>query len=82
MVHPTSPRRHRLPKPSASVLKEAPGAGVGLKTVPTDPDDNMVVACALKGGADYLVTDDRRDGLPIKVIRMSGYHPVQVVTPR
>jgi predicted nucleic acid-binding protein len=42
----------------------------------------MVVACALEGGADYLVTDDRRDLLPLKVIRMSGYRPVQVVTPR
>jgi hypothetical protein len=27
-----------------------------LKAVPTDPEDDMVVACALEGGADYLVT--------------------------
>ena len=33
-------------------------------------------------GRDYLVTDDRRDLLPLKVIRVSGYRPVQVVTPR
>jgi hypothetical protein len=38
-----------------------------------------VVACALDGGTEYLVTDDRRDLLPLKVIRMSGYRPVQVM---
>jgi putative PIN family toxin of toxin-antitoxin system len=64
------------------VAQLVPGAYVELKAVPTDPDDDMVVACALEGGADYLVTDDRRDLLPLKVIRMSGYRPVQVVTPR
>jgi len=64
------------------VAQTVPGAYVELKAVPTDPDDNLVVACALEGGADYLVTDDQRDLLPLKVIRVSGYHPVQVVTPR
>lgn len=64
------------------VAQMVPGAYVELKTVPTDPDDNMVVACALEGEADYLVTDDRRDLLPLKVVRVSGYRPVQVVTPR
>jgi uncharacterized protein len=59
-----------------------PGAYLELKAVPTDPDDNMVVACALGGGADYIVTDDRRDLLPLKVIRVGGHRPVQVVTPR
>ena len=66
------------------VAQLVPGAYVELKlkTVPTDPDDNMVVACALEGEADYLVTDDRRDLLPLKVVRVSGHRPVQVVTPR
>jgi putative PIN family toxin of toxin-antitoxin system len=65
-----------------SVAQLVPGTYIELKTVPTDPDDNMVVACALEGGANYIVTDDRRDLLPLKVIRVSGHHPVQVVTPR
>ena len=65
-----------------SVAQLVPGAYVELKQVPTDPKDNMVVACALEGGANYLVTDDRRDLLPLKVILVGGYHPVQVVTPR
>ena len=64
------------------VAQLVPGAYGELKTVPTDPDDNMVVACALEGGANYIVSDDRRDLLPLKVIRVGGHHPVQVVTPR
>jgi putative PIN family toxin of toxin-antitoxin system len=64
------------------VAQMVPGAYVELKAVPTDPDDNLVVACALEGGADYLVTDDRRDLLPLKAIRVPGHHVVQVVTPR
>ena len=53
-----------------------------VSLVPTDIKDNMVVACALEGGAEYIVSDDRRDLLPLKVIRVSGYHPVQIVAPR
>jgi putative PIN family toxin of toxin-antitoxin system len=40
-----------------------------------DPKDNMVLACAIEGRADYLVTDDRRDLLPMK-----HYHGVQIVS--
>ena len=64
------------------VAQMVPGAYVELKTVPTDPDDNMLVASALEGEADHLVTDDRRDLLPLKAVRVSGHHVVQVVTPR
>lgn len=53
-----------------------------VSMVPTDMKDNMVIACALEGGAEYVVTDDRRDLLPLKVIRASGYRPVQIVAPR
>jgi putative PIN family toxin of toxin-antitoxin system len=64
------------------VAQMVPGAYVELKAAPTDPDDNMLVACALEGEADYLVTDDRRDLLPLKAVRVSAHHVVQVVTPR
>ncbi len=40
-----------------------------------DPKDNPVLACALEGGADVLVTDDRRDLLPLKY-----FHGVQIVS--
>jgi putative PIN family toxin of toxin-antitoxin system len=59
------------------VAQLVPGAYVELKTVPTDPDDNMVVACALEGGANYIVSDDRRDLLPLKMIRVGGQRLVQ-----
>jgi putative PIN family toxin of toxin-antitoxin system len=52
-----------------------------VSLVPTDIKDNPIVACALEGRAEYIVTDDRRDLLPLKVIRVSGYRPVQIVAP-
>ena len=53
-----------------------------VSLVPTDAKDNPIVACALEGDADYIVTDDRRDLLPLKVIRVAGHEPVQIVAPR
>ncbi len=49
-----------------------------VELVPTDPRDNPVVAAALEGSADYIVSDDRRDLLPLKAIRLSGHHVIQV----
>ncbi len=40
-----------------------------------DPDDNPVLACAIEANADVLVTDDRRDLLPLK-----HYHGVRIVS--
>jgi predicted nucleic acid-binding protein len=48
--------------------------------VSTDPKDNPVLACAIEGMADYVVTDDRRDLLPPKVVRLSGHAPIQIVS--
>ena len=53
-----------------------------VSMVPTDAKDNPIAACALEGGADYIVTDDRHDLLPLKVIRVAGHKPVQIVAPR
>ena len=58
-----------------------PGDYQDLEKVPTDLKDNIVVGCALESGAEYIVTDDRRDLLPLKVIRCAGYRPVQIVRP-
>ena len=58
-----------------------PGHYQGLDRVPTDLKDDIVVCCALESGAEYIVTDDRRDLLPLKVIRCAGYRPVQIVSP-
>lgn len=63
---------------AASVV---PGHYTGLDKVPTDHKDNIVVACALEAEVDFVVTDDRRDLLPLKVILCAGYRPVQIVSP-
>ena len=49
--------------------------------VPSDLDDNKVVACALEAPADYIVTDDHRDLLPLKAIRLAGHKVIQIVRP-
>ena len=41
-----------------------------------DPDDLKFLACALAGGADFVVTGDRA------LLRSSGFHGLKVVTPR
>ena len=40
-----------------------------------DPDDNPVLACALDGNADFVVSDDRKHLLPLK-----HYRGVQIVS--
>ena len=47
--------------------------------VPTDARDNHIVSTALEGGADYIVTEDARDLLSLKVIKVRGFPPIQVV---
>lgn len=42
----------------------------------TDPDDRWVVAAALDGAADFLVTGDN------DLLDMSRTGPIRVVTPR
>ena len=43
--------------------------------VANDPKDNPVLACALEGDADFVVTDDRKHLLPLK-----HYHGIQIVS--
>lgn len=49
--------------------------------VPTDAKDNPIIGVALEAEVPYLVTDDRRDLLPLKAIRLSGHRVVQIVNP-
>lgn len=46
-----------------------------------DPNDNIVLACALEGDADYLVTGDR-DLLVLKDHHVAGHRVLHVVPPR
>jgi hypothetical protein len=47
----------------------------GRYEVADDPKDNPVLACALEGHADFVVTDDRKHLLPLK-----HYHGIQIVS--
>ena len=42
----------------------------------TDPADDMFLACALEGRADYLVSGDRH------LLEIGSYHGVPIVTPQ
>ena len=47
-----------------------------LKGVTTDPDDNMVVECAVVGGATHIITGDQKYLLPLK-----SYRNILIVKP-
>lgn len=52
---------------------------VPIATVPqiirADPDDDVVLACAVAGNADFIVTGDRRHLLPLK-----SYQGIVIIT--
>jgi predicted nucleic acid-binding protein len=50
--------------------------------VPTDARDNHIVATALEGGADTIVTEDTRDLLSLKVVKVRGFPTVRIVDAR
>ena len=47
------------------------------RVVPTDPDDDHVIAAALAGAADLIASGDKRDLLP-----MGSYAGIPIVTAR
>lgn len=47
-----------------------------LRVVPLDPKDDVIVATAVKAGADYLVTGDRH------LLSLGAYRSIRIVTPR
>ena len=47
------------------------------RVVPTDPDDDQVLAAALAGAADLIASGDRRDLLPL-----ASYQGIPIVTAR
>ena len=63
----------------ADVSQVVQGA-YAVSVVSRDPDDDPVIACALEGDARFVVTDDRKHLLPLKVVRIAGHRAVQIVS--
>jgi uncharacterized protein len=47
-----------------------------VRVVARDPNDDMIVACALKAGADYIVTRDK------DLLSLGAHEGIRIVTPR
>ena len=47
-----------------------------LKDVTADPDDDMIIECALVGNATHIITGDRRHLLPLE-----SYEGILIVKP-
>lgn len=47
-----------------------------MKAVPSDPDDDKVLECAVVAGATHVVTGDRRHLLPL-----GSFQGIQIVSP-
>jgi putative PIN family toxin of toxin-antitoxin system len=69
---------HRWVERNAEVVE---GEYQGLDIVPRDAKDNPIAAAALEGQVPYLVSRDE-DLLSLKVLRVPGHQPVQIVGPR
>jgi uncharacterized protein len=65
-------RFHRLLQTTTTVVAHLPT----VTGVVRDPNDDMVIACALKARADYVVTRDK------DLLSLGAYKGIRMVTPR
>ncbi len=84
LLRPRQTERHRYTagavREFCAGLAEAAERIIGLPelaAVPDDPKDDMVVATAVKAGADYLVTGDKKHLLPL-----GEYRGIKIISPR
>ncbi len=66
-------RKYLIPSEAGNMINGLRHQAHVLTDLPTlevshDPDDNPVLAMAVAGGADFLVSGDKRDLLSLKVI--------------
>ncbi len=66
------------------LIKETFKVGEGsyrdIELVPKDAKDNPTVAIGLEANARYLITDDSKHLLSLKVVLMPGHKPLQLVS--
>jgi len=55
----------------------APAPEASPEAVTGDPDDDLILACAIQAGVDAVVSGDRRHLLPVK-----EHQGVRVITPQ
>jgi hypothetical protein len=67
-------------RPIPSHFKRTASRGTAPHLLPTRRSAYRALACAIEGLADYVVTDDRRDLLPLKVVRLAGHAAIQIVS--
>lgn len=81
--YPRIMRKYRLEEDDVVLylqLIEAASSLVEVQSVPSvikeDPDDDRVLACAIEGEADYIVTGDPH------LLTLENYEGVKIVSPR
>jgi len=47
-----------------------------LNVVLDDPDDNKIIECAIEGGVDYIITQDKH------LLKLKRFENIEIVTPR
>jgi putative PIN family toxin of toxin-antitoxin system len=59
------------------VLKEATlvSPTVSFNAVPSDPDDNIILECAVEGEIDYIISKD------MHLLKLKSFKGIQIVTP-
>jgi len=48
---------------------------LAVRAIADDPDDNMYLACAVEGGADYIISGDRH------LLQLGAFEGIEIVTP-
>ncbi len=62
---------------AAASVESAPVPDGPVEPVSGDPDDDLILACAIKAGVDVLVSGDRKHLLPL-----GAHRGVRILTPQ
>lgn len=82
LSYPHVQRLHRLTLPQIKTTIEALRIQAGLvehlpkvDVIEQDPDDNLIVACAIGGNADFIVSGDRH------LLRLRVFRDIPILSP-